>query len=229
MKIVTFSFDDCEIHDRRLAMLLRQYGMKATFFLISGQLGLSVPFHRYGEDTTVERVTAEEIPITYRGMEVASHTQFHQLPLEATRLREEMTASLQTLSDACGYRVCGMAYPGGQYVETQTEALRQMRLMYARGASPTHTLSVPCDYLRWQPSCHYADEHLPALIHRFLQEEGDLLLHIFGHSYELTQRDSRKNWCAFEETLKVLAGRDDIQYCTNAETVMHFTKGLSDR
>mgnify|MGYP002573803925 CR=1 FL=1 len=34
-KAVTFGFDDGEIHDRRLAEMLRQYGLKATFFLVS--------------------------------------------------------------------------------------------------------------------------------------------------------------------------------------------------
>ena len=44
-KAVTFGFDDGEIHDRRLAEMLRQYGLKATFFLVSGQMGLTVdPF-----------------------------------------------------------------------------------------------------------------------------------------------------------------------------------------
>ena len=64
MKILTFSFDDGEIYDRRLAELLRKFGMQATFFLVSGQLGIRVPFHRYGEDTVVERVSAAEIPAT---------------------------------------------------------------------------------------------------------------------------------------------------------------------
>ena len=40
MKVFTFSFDDCEIYDRRLCALLRQYGLTATFYLISGQLGV---------------------------------------------------------------------------------------------------------------------------------------------------------------------------------------------
>ena len=58
MKILTFSFDDCEIYDRRVCDMMRRYGLKATFYLISGQLGMKVPFHRYGQDTVVERVSA---------------------------------------------------------------------------------------------------------------------------------------------------------------------------
>ena len=67
--------------------------MQATFFLISGQLGMRVPFHRYGEDTVVERVSAAEVT-TYCGMEVASHTQFHRLPQEEKAIRREMEESL---------------------------------------------------------------------------------------------------------------------------------------
>ena len=73
-KILTFGFDDAEIHDERLADLFRAYGMKATFFLIAGQLSFRCDFHRYGEDTVVQRVSDEQIPYVYRGMEVASHT-----------------------------------------------------------------------------------------------------------------------------------------------------------
>jgi len=63
-KILTFGFDDGEIYDRRLGTLFRKYGMKATFFLISDQLGFRCNFHRYGKDTIVERDSASEIPQT---------------------------------------------------------------------------------------------------------------------------------------------------------------------
>lgn len=89
-KAVTFGFDDGEIHDRRLAEMLRQYGLKATFFLVSGQMGLTVdPFFRYGRNTRVERVNGGELPLTYAGMEIASHTRFHRLPQTVWRRRWE--------------------------------------------------------------------------------------------------------------------------------------------
>ena len=70
-KALTFGFDDCEQYDRKLAELFRTYKVKATFFLITDSLGARIPFHRYGRDTVVERVTAKELPVTYRGMELA--------------------------------------------------------------------------------------------------------------------------------------------------------------
>ena len=123
--------------------LLRKFGMQATFFLISGQLGIRVPFYRYGEDTVVERVSAAKIPATYCGMEVASHTQFHRLPQEEKEIRREMEESLAVLSRACGYVVCGMAYPGGHCAQAQADTLRRMGLTYARLTEPTHDFAPP--------------------------------------------------------------------------------------
>lgn len=219
MKIVTFSFDDCEIYDRRLAEMMRYFGMKATFFLISGQLGMKVPFHRYGVDTVVERISASEIPETYRGMEVASHTQYHRLPPTENALIQEINESVSLLSRACGYAVCGMAYPGGHCTQAQINVLRNTQLKYARAAAPSYDFAPPQDWFRWQPTCHYADEKLPALLERFAASDGDLLLHIYGHSYELTQPDPQKSWIGFERLLRQLAALPDIRYCTNIEAV----------
>ena len=217
MKILTFSFDDGEIYDCRLAELLRKFGMQATFFLISGQLGIRVPFYRYSEDTVVERVSAAEIPATYCGMEVASHTQFHRLPQEEKEIRREMEESLAVLSRACGYVVCGMAYPGGHCAQAQADTLRRMGLTYARLTEPTHDFAPPDDWLQWRPTCHYADAAMPALLERFAAASGDALFHIYGHSYELTQSDPQKNWLGFERLLQRLSAVPGVQYCTNVD------------
>lgn len=219
MKILTFSFDDCEIYDRQLCQLLRKYGMKATFYLISGQLGIKVPFHRYGKDTMVERVNAAELSGTYRNMEIASHTRNHRV--EPQSLSAEVEASLRELSEASGQKVCGFAWPGGQYTPELKELLRQTSVMYARGAQPSHDLSIPKDWYDWQPTCHYAELETPKLIEKFLTAPAkeNLLLHIFGHSYELTNPEKHHNWTYFEKMLKQLADRRDICCLTNGETM----------
>ncbi len=213
MKLLTFSFDDNEIHDKRLTALLRQYGIKATFFLISNQWGMRVPFHRYGEDLVVERMAAADVQGTYRGMEVASHTRIHRITDE--NALDEMTASMAELSALCGYSMEGMAYPGGFYTPAQKDAIKKAGLLYARGASPTHSFAFPEDWYAWQPTCRYIDA-LP-LVPAFLNGKEDMLFHIYGHSYELTQPDASNNWQGFESLLQQLAGRNDVLYCTNAE------------
>lgn len=222
MKVITFSFDDCEIYDRRLADMLRDFGMKATFFLISGQLGLKVPFHRYGVDTVVERVSVAEIPETYRGMEVASHTRSHRLSQEESTIIQEVNESVAELSRACGHTVFGMAYPGGHCSRVQVDTLRHTGLKYARTATPSYDFAPPQDWYMWQPTCHYADAQLPDLLERFASSAGDLLFHVYGHSYELTQPDPHKNWTGFEWILRQMAALPGVQYCTNYEAQQQF-------
>ena len=217
MKILTFSFDDCEIHDRRLGNLLRRYGIKATFYLLSGRLSERVPYRRYGEDTLVERVTAEEIPRTYAGMEVGDHTLFHRIE-DATFVRDTQK-SRDILSHACGYEIKGFAYPGGQYTDRQAALLKETGILYGRGAHPSHCFTPPEDWYIWQPTSHYADPDLPQLIREFLSIPGeeDALFHIYGHSYELTEPNLSRDWQYLERVLHCLANRTDVIYATNLE------------
>ena len=72
-KALTFSYDDGQDFDRRLAELLRSHGMKGTFHLNSGKLGL------HKNDETF--ISAEDIKDVYVGHEVACHgVQHRNLP-----------------------------------------------------------------------------------------------------------------------------------------------------
>lgn len=232
MKLLTFSFDDNEIYDRRVCELLRRYGLKATFYLISGQLGIRVPFHRYGRDTVVERVNASELAETYRGMEIGSHTRNHSLNVSDPVA--EMNASLAELSVLSGQPVCGLAYPGGAYTPELVAGLPGTAVAYARGATPTHDFSFPENRYAWQPTCHWAERETPALVERFLSAppECDLLLHLFGHSYEMTNPDGSGDWAHFEGLLRHLSARPDVMYVTNGEAmreILRKREGPADR
>ena len=226
MKILTLSFDDCEIHDRRLCELLRSFDLRATFYLLSGLLGQEVPFRRYGEDTFVRRVTAQELPYTYAGMEIGCHTRFHRFSDE--ELEADITHSLAELSDACGYPVKGFAYPGGFYTPEQLLRLKKSDVLYARGASPNHSFAVPEDWYQWQPTCHYADPALPDLMDAFLAlpEEQTAVFHIYGHSYELTQPDEGRDWGYLEKIFRRLSYQPGVRYATNLEA-FHLLSNLS--
>lgn len=216
-KILTFSFDDCEIHDRRLCELLRRYGMKATFFLISDQLSFTCDFYRYGEHTVVERVSPEEIKQTYKGMEVATHTANHKCP--ADDLENTVLKSAAYLSSLCGYPVKGMAYPGGVYTPQHIAGLKQLGFAYARTAAATHDFAVPAEWLAWDPTCKYDDPEIHKLANAFLNYRGKkpALFHIYGHSYELTRKEPGCGWDSFEALLQTLAGRENVLYATNIE------------
>ncbi len=219
-KILTFGFDDCEIYDRRLCDLFRKYGMKATFFLISDQLGLRCDFHRYGEDTFVERVSPGELKTTYAGMEIASHTANHRCPAED--LESTLVRSCKELSALCGYEVDGLAYPGGHYTREHLEKLGNLGISYARTAASTHDFALPTEIFAWDPTCKYDDENIDCLAERFLGYEGEepILFYIYGHSYELTRKDPGCNWKDFERLLQKLSGREDVWYATNREVAL---------
>ncbi len=216
-KILTFGFDDCEIYDRPLAELFRKYGMKATFFLISDQFSQKVPFRRYGEDTVVERISAEEIPETYRGMEVASHTENHRC--DSQDFEGTVGKSFKKISTLCGYEVNGLAYPGGHYDDELVENLRKNGTLYSRTATVTGKFDLPEDLLKWDPTAKYDDENIEDLVEEFLAYNGSepKLFYIYGHSYELTQKQDGKSFAWFEKILQKLSFKDDISYATNKE------------
>lgn len=217
-KYLTFSFDDCEVYDRILCDMFRKYGIKATFFLISEQLGFRCDFHRYGEDTVVERVSAEELKQTYDGMEIATHTANHRCPIDD--LETAVLDSVRYLSSLCGYEVKGMAYPGGEYTPEHIAGLKQLGVKYARAAQPcTMSFEVPTEWFAWHPTCKYDDDKIDELTDSFLAYSGDrpAVFHIYGHSYELTRKEEKYSFEGFERLLQKLSGRDDIIYATNLE------------
>lgn len=217
MKYLTFGFDDCEIYDRTLCSLFRKYGMKATFFLISDQLGFKCDFNRYGEDTVVERVSPGEIAETYKGMEVATHTAAHKCPVDD--LENSVFRSAEYLSELCGYTVKGMAYPGGAYTDEHIKRLKNSRIAYSRATECTHGFKKPDEWLAWGPTCKYDDEEVLRLADEFisLKSDEDQIFYIYGHSYELTRRQSGCDFASFEKLLDKLSGKDDIIYATNLE------------
>ena len=77
MKALTFSYDDAVTQDRRLIELFNKYGLKCTFNVNSGILGVGGSLVR--EDVTVAwaHPRAIEIPKIYEGHEVAAHTVTH--------------------------------------------------------------------------------------------------------------------------------------------------------
>ena len=76
-RAVTFSYDDGVIEDRRLVEILNTYGLKGSFHLNSGYIGV-------GD----RKVTAEELKDLYSGHEISCHTVTH--PSIAMCPKEEM-------------------------------------------------------------------------------------------------------------------------------------------
>ncbi len=201
--VVTMSYDDGTIHDRRLVEIFDQYGVRGTFHLNAGALG--------GE----KHVAPEEITTLYRNHEVSSHTLTHPSP---TRLPNEAVVyecmeDRRRLEALCGYPVRGMSYPYGDYDERTIAVFRACGMEYSRTTKGTGSFDFPSDPLLWHPTCHHCDRLLDR-VDAFFKAKGDRLLYVWGHSYEF---DANQNWDLMEEFCKRVSGRDNVWFATNIE------------
>lgn len=76
-KVLTLSYDDGTIHDRRLVAMMNEYGIRGTFNLNSGMFSQKGTAVINGYETDMSRIAAEEVKTLYAGHEVASHTLTH--------------------------------------------------------------------------------------------------------------------------------------------------------
>lgn len=207
-KALTMSYDDGTSHDRRLAEIFDQYGIRGTFHLNSGLLGDS------------RHISAQEIPELYKNHEVSCHTVTH--PFLTMTPREfsaaEITGDRHALEAACGYPVRGMSYPFGAYSDEVIRIMRGAGMEYARTTAATGGFGFPADFMAWHPTCHHnggISEKFGAFIepHRY---GHPMLFYIWGHSYEFADNGS---WSLIEDFCAKAGGRDDIWYATNIEIV----------
>ena len=223
-KAITFSYDDGVLQDVRTIEILNKYGLKATFNINSGLLGLNRTLPLSTGDGFVDHssVKAEDIGFVYEGHEVAAHTLTHpSLPKQAdTEITRQVEEDRLTLSDLVGYEVVGLAYPGGGENNNDRVAkiIRETTgIKYARTITSTHSFTEQDDLLRFNPTMHHNEAFRRLdLIERFLETEFDepALLYIWGHSYEF---DARNTWQDFDQLCRLVSGRDDIFYGSNRE------------
>lgn len=209
-KALTFSYDDGQDFDKRLAELLRSHGMKGTFHLNSGNLGL----HRNDETY----VSADELKEVYAGHEIACHGLQHRNP--PTLTRQQMVLEIQedrkNLERLTGGLVQGMSYAFGNYDQEIIEIARSLGIKYSRTVNDTKGFFPPADFLQWHPTCHH-DNHLLELGDRFLDVPGFYelpVMYVWGHSFEFGHSG---DWSTIEAFVEKMAGKTDIWYATNME------------
>ena len=221
-KAVTFSFDDGVTQDIRLIKMFDKYGLKGTFNLNSGFLGLEGTLFRNGRTVRHDKVELEKIKEVYHGHEVAVHTLTHPnlTGLEAEEIIKQVEEDRRRLSLICGYEVVSMAYPCGgvNNDDRVAEIIRNNTgVRFARGLDSTYSFDLQQNLLRFKPTVYYIEDCLDEIVDRFLElkTEEPALLYIWGHSYEMDAEYI--SWKKFEEVCKRLSGHDDIFYGTNKE------------
>lgn len=224
-KCLTFSYDDGCIHDRRLIEMFRQYGLKATFNLVSGWLGDVGRIEHEGFDVCFDKVRPEEVGNLYRDFEVAAHGKTHARLTDLTEeeVKDEILSDAHALEALGTNRITGLAYAVGKFSGDVVRTLKDIGIQYARTTLDTHTFAIPQHFLTWHPTCHDNDPAVFDLIDAFLDGSGDLeLLYIWGHSFELDKND-KDRWANMEQICRLLSGRDDTWYATNGEICSYIT------
>lgn len=211
-KALTFSYDDGQLADRRLAELFARHHMRATFHLNSGMLDKE------------GFVTSKELEELYRGHEIAahgvSHPYFNQLP--ESMLLHELWEDRKTL-ERCGHQIVrGFSYPFGEYAETLMNAMKAAGLVYSRTVEATMQFGIPADFLRWHPTCHHSqvtEEMIADFLHAPKYRTLSLF-YIWGHSFELAEE---KDWERMETLCTRLQDKRDVWYATNGEICEYVT------
>ena len=218
-KALTFSYDDGQIHDRRLVETLNRYGMKGTFHLNSGTLSTRISFDTLD---TEGFVTKNEIASLYKGHEIACHGVRHAWLTQLTKeqLLREIWEDRRALEQISGYPVCGMSYAFGVYCDEAIQVLKMTGIEYSRTVESTNKFTIPPDFLRWGPTCHHNDNVLDLAADFLYQSPYQKLslFYVWGHSYEF---DRDNNWDVIEEFCKRLAFNSEIWYTTNIEFVRY--------
>lgn len=209
-KALTFSYDDGQMFDKRLAELLRSHGMKGTFHLNSGKLGI-----KNGKD---HYVSPEELQEVYAGHEIACHGVEHRnLPtITPQQMVIELEEDRKALERLSGGLVQGMSYAFGSYNEEIKKIAASLGIKYSRTVRDTGSFFPPDDFMEWHPTCHH-NKNLLELGDRFLDVAGFYelpVMYVWGHSFEFGWSD---DWSVIEEFVEKMAYKDDIWYATNIE------------
>lgn len=226
-KAMTLSYDDGCRFDLRLAEIINQNHMKATFNISSGYLA---------DNSEGFRLTAQEVSryILGTGHEIAVHGKFHRAPgklrpLDAIR---DILDCRTELEEQFGIMVRGMAYPDSGIREFANGAsyddirryLMDLGIVYARTLGEDNdSFGLPNDWYCWMPTAHHDNPKIFDYIREFTEIDPNQeyvsartpkLFYLWGHSHEF---DRNGNWDRMTEICARLGGRADVWYATNME------------
>lgn len=226
-KAFTLSYDDGTIHDRRMLDIVNKYGVRGTFNLNSGFLGVEDikegPLGTFDQS----KISAEEITSLYEGHEVAGHGLYHASPTDVgtSAFMYETIEDKAALEKIIGKLVRGYAYPFGNFNDKAKDILHYAGYHYARTVEVTHNFALPHDFLAWNATCHHNDPQLMELAEAFCKDDfmarNKYLFYVWGHSYEFALDNS---WNKIEELCKYMHEHgENIWFATNIEIYDYVT------
>lgn len=230
MAWVTTSWDDASAQDMRLADLLGQYAIQATFYV-----PLRHPERPVLPPTSV-RALARHFEVGAHGL---THARLDALPAPA--LEREIVEGKRLLEDTLGSPVTSFCYPYGRGSRVARSVLARIGLRYARTGrlfatatgdalmAPTtmqaftqpllvyarHGASARLFYALLRRGVRFRDwEHLALEALDWCLEHGGVF-HLWGHAWEV---DEQGDWARLERVLSAIAARTTAeQRLTNGQ------------
>lgn len=207
-KVLTMSYDDGKLQDRRLVNIFNKYHIKGTFHLNSGLM------------ENKERIKKDDIYTLYVNHEIACHTLTH--PTIARCPKEQIVNQIlkdrEHLEEIVGIPVRGLSYPNGSFNKKIKEVLPFLGIAYSRTINNTNSFDMPSDFMEWNPTCHH-NMNLIELGNEFLElhkKQYLYMMYVWGHSYDFERDD---NWELIEKFCEMIGDKHDIWYATNIEIV----------
>lgn len=209
-KVLTLSYDDGNIADRRLAGIFNKYKIKGTFHLNAGTLD------------TGNTISASEVAELFHGHEISCHSFTHPFleRISRTEVVREMLDDRLALEELAGYPVRGMSYPFGTYSREVIETLKSLNIVYARTVQSSGNFMLPDDFMEWHPTCHHKGNLLELAAQFKKVPYSFSVFYVWGHSYEF---DRDGNWNLIEDFCASIAGDETIWYATNIEIYDYVT------
>ena len=241
-KYFTLSFDDGLEQDKRVLELMKKYGLKGTFNLNSGMFGLQgevkgigtfsfqdceagVRHHWPFSYVPHNRIPENEIRDVYAEMEIATHGYRHE-PLGKVKedlMYNSINRDKENLEHLTEKKILGHAYASGSTSPAVERHLKAKGYLYARAVFPSGSFEFPENPLNFRPSSSVIMGNTMKLVKDFLAakaEDRDLLLYLWGHSYEMDYGKGAASWDGLERLFATVAGHEDIIYCTNSEAFL---------
>ena len=205
--VLTMSYDDGHICDRRLIEIFNQYDIRGSFHL---------PTHIFNEEFT-EHVKPDEVKELYSSHEISCHGFWHpSLTIAPASLQvDSILTDRRNLERLCDYPVRGMSWPNGHFNSETISAAKACGIVYSRTAISSKNFARPESFLVWNPTCHHSN--CLDMLNLFFKQRSNYrsnVFYVWGHSSEF-ERD--KNWNIIEEFCRQVSGLEDVWYATSIE------------
>jgi peptidoglycan/xylan/chitin deacetylase (PgdA/CDA1 family) len=226
--VLTTSWDDGHKCDVRLARMLKEHGLRGTFYV--------APENQ--EFAKQDLLTLSEIRDINQDFEIGAHSMTHRrLPtISEQEAEREIVESKAVLEQVTGEEIKVFCYPGGAYTKLHVQLVKDAGYRYARTAA-RYAFTVDDTYEAgtslhvynhrfdlWQTArfakfrpmkvlrCLEWDALAKSMFDQVIEEGG--IYHIWGHSWEI---DEHNDWERLENVFRYISAHPKVNYLTNGE------------